>query len=579
MQINFLKHNSIQQILLVIFLIALTVLGLFAWFTWRVHTIEKERVINLFESESIRIETAFTDTIDHTAFIMQMIISQIKPNYSDKGYINSILSKYRTTQNASNILSWTIFSWANAKHFITVDAVYGVMEKPFDLSIRDYIPMTEKEPGIIHLGKPVFGSTSSRWMIPAGIGAVDLKGNYIGAMTIGFDIVSMVDILKNNIKTDVIEFALIDKDLNVVMRSSQKFQEIGQSGTEIPDGTLKQSLKESFQSPPNQVFSQVNLLQDGHNYYFYKLKNYPYVLYTKYDERIVSNELWHDLTSRFVEITVIGIVALWLIMFIRENILRKAAEESHKEALRASKAKSDFLSYTNHELRSPLNAIILGSEMISGRFFGALSDKYADYAREIHNNGKDLLQFIEDLLDEAQASSGSFSVIEQETDLRDVIKRAVNLNSNRATKHRIAIETDIPDDLPNLWVDPKRMRQIINNLISNSIKYSPENTTISISAEMQEDKLLLTVKDQGFGMTEKELGIALTEYGTVKNQKTGLVDSIGLGLPLVKKLVEAHGAEFTIESEHNKGTKITITFPSERVYTRKQDKFISRASA
>lgn len=545
------------------------VLGLFSWFIWRIYSIEENYVTNQLEAETGRIEQSFNDTIEHTEFIMKMMTTQIKPNYEDKEYINGIMAKYRTNPNLVNVLSWTMFSWADSNNLLTVDALYGVLDEPLDLTTRDYIPKTINEPGKLHLGKPVYGSTSGRWVIPGGLGVVDEQGDYIGAMTIGFDIKGVVNQFKSLLKTEGIDFALIDSDLDVIIKSSDRLEELGSGESKIPEGELKEMIRSVFSPHKNNVFSKADVLNDGSNYYLYKIQGQPYAIYASYNKQLIKYDFWKELGSRFIEILTIGTIALLLSFFIyrRESKLRKEAQEAHKEAVDASKAKSEFLAYTNHELRSPLNVIIMGADMIERKMFGEISEKYIEYAGDIRQHGEDLLEFIEDLLDAAQVEEGSFSISQSRTDIADTVRRAVNLNITRATKNKITIKQDIEKDLPKLWADRKRLRQIINNLISNSIKYSPPKTAITISAKMIDSEMHISVQDQGYGMTEQEINVAMSKYGTVRNKNSDMVEAIGLGLPLVKKLVDAHGAQFNIQSEPENGTKITIVFPEE--YLRK----------
>ena len=130
---------------------------------------------------------------------------------------------------------------------------------------------------------------------------------------------------------------------------------------------------------------------------------------------------------------------------------------------------------------------------------------------------------------------------------------------------RIRIDEYIEESLPKLFADGKRLRQVLINLISNSIKYSPPDTVINISALVKDGKIHLIVADQGFGMNEEQLAIALTKWGMVENENSGKLDSSGLGLPLAKHLIELHGAEFRVESKPGKGTIVTMVFPAERI--------------
>ncbi len=559
-------NKSINNILYlkpfaVVTLVISVVVGLFfIWFAFGVYNLEGDKVKNRLEQEGANIDNALIGIIEHTGFIMQNIGKQIKSNYKDKRYIDQILNKYKTNPNISNILSWTIFSWADINHQITVDAVYGILDKPIDLSKRDYISQTINEPGVIKLGKPVKGSTSHRHMIPAGVGIVDNKGEYIGTMTIGFDLEQLVLKLKSLIKNDGLEFALIDLKGKTILKSDKAI--IFSYEQKARKSNIQDKFKQILNSKKFNTISEVNFFAKENNFYFHKLENYPYIIYLQYNHKLVRAQLWRDLTSRLLEIIIIGFIAVLLSYFIyrRETRLRIIAEQEHKKAVKASNAKSEFLAYTNHELRGPLNVIIMGSEMIKNKFFGEVPSKYIEYAEDIHQNGKELLEFIEDLLDEMQFASGYFSVNkEANVEVEDIIKKAINLNIGRAHSKKINLNPIIDKDCQNITADPRRLRQIFTNLISNAIKYSPENTIVNIEIKKISGKTNIIITDQGYGMDEHEIEIALSKYGTIKNANNGKIDSVGLGLPLVKQLVEAHGWSLKIESEKGKGTRAIIT--------------------
>lgn len=152
---------------------------LIIWFFVNLVDIEKYRIQNALEIQGVSVESSLIDSIDHTFAIIKNMNSQIAKDPGNKKYINQILEKFKTSPDLSNAFSWTIFSWANSHHQIVVDAEYGIMKKPFDLSSRDYIPLTVERPQEFHLGSLVLGSTSKKWMIPGGVGVVDKDGKYL----------------------------------------------------------------------------------------------------------------------------------------------------------------------------------------------------------------------------------------------------------------------------------------------------------------------------------------------------------------------------------------------------------------
>jgi len=232
---------------------------------------------------------------------------------------------------------------------------------------------------------------------------------------------------------------------------------------------------------------------------------------------------------------------------------------------------SEFIFAICHELKTPLNAIVGFSEVLKEDVSNPnLIKDCAEYAREINAAAMDLNELIHDLLDVGQASSGNFSVdLSQEIDVRDAIKKSVRINYDYALKRNILIDVCISDEIRPINLDAKRMKQILTNLISNAIKYSPTHSEIKILAnnvdaafsESAVSAMEIAVHDCGFGMTKEQIEIAFSKYGTIQNPNSKNVESFGFGLPIVKHLVEAQGGKIEVKSEVNKGSVITIIFP------------------
>lgn len=249
---------------------------------------------------------------------------------------------------------------------------------------------------------------------------------------------------------------------------------------------------------------------------------------------------------------------------------------------------SDFLPAIIHELRNPLNAILSFSELLKFEIersrtrqtsFSVKENElanYNDYASEISTAATELNELINDLLDVSAINSGNFSVdVSKKINLADVIRRSIRLNYDYASMRNIVIKQHIDENLGLLNLDAKRMKQIITNLISNAIKYSPEKTEIKISAskkirsaksvnsvrESSEEYVEISVCDQGFGMTEAQIQTAFIKYKTIPNPNSGKVDSFGLGLPITKQLVEAQNGKILVKSQVGKGSEFILHFP------------------
>jgi len=262
-------------------------------------------------------------------------------------------------------------------------------------------------------------------------------------------------------------------------------------------------------------------------------------------------------------------VSLIIIISIykRETSLRTKAEKATIIANNATKAKSNFLAFTAHEIRSPLGFILTGSEVMSKELFGTLPQNYIKYAEGIHNNAQIILDFITDILDENQIIEGQFKIVNSLNKIQDIIAQVISVYLG---KKNISIVTDFDPKLPLLICDKRRITQVIDNLINNSIKYSNENTTITISAKLHENQMIVTITDQGIGMKEHEIPIALSKYGTINKNDYTKGGSYGLGLPIVKMLLDAHDAILEIRTNNGKGTTVKIIFPKFKIVYNKE---------
>jgi PAS domain S-box-containing protein len=249
---------------------------------------------------------------------------------------------------------------------------------------------------------------------------------------------------------------------------------------------------------------------------------------------------------------------------------RKAAEaellrtKDHAES--ANRAKSEFLAMMSHELRTPLNAIIGFSDMVIEEMYGPIgSERYREYLRDIRSSGTHLLDLINDILDLSKAEAGQVDLHESVIGVEGLINGSVALVALRARQAGVEIVTDIAHDLPNLRADERKVRQVLLNLATNAIKFTPTGGRVSLRARLVNGGLRLTVEDTGIGMSSADIPKALSPFGQIDSAHNRRHAGTGLGLPLTKRLVEAHSATFDLKSELAVGTVVTIDFPADRL--------------
>ncbi len=232
-----------------------------------------------------------------------------------------------------------------------------------------------------------------------------------------------------------------------------------------------------------------------------------------------------------------------------------------------AKRQSDFFSSVIHELRNPLSVIMNFSHILRNEKHYIISQSERDeYLKDISDSASDLNKIIYDLVDISSIHSENFSVdLSNEIDVDELITRSIRLNRDFAASNKIILKKEINGDITPIRLDAQRIKQIFANLISNAIKYSPQQTEIKIIAGniIKNDKkyLKIIVSDQGFGMNEEQVQIAFEKYGTIKNPNSETVDSFGLGLPIAKQLVESQGGSIEMKSEIGKGTQVVLKFP------------------
>src|SRR5579872_5195971 len=246
---------------------------------------------------------------------------------------------------------------------------------------------------------------------------------------------------------------------------------------------------------------------------------------------------------------------------------KSISDEARRRAEAANIAKSRFLAQMSHELRTPLNAILGFSEVMKAEIFGPHAvPMYKEYAADIHNSGVHLLNLINEILDLSRIEAGRYELNEEAVSLVHVVADCHHLLKLRASTRRITIHEVFEHGMPRIWGDERAVRQVVLNLLSNSIKFTPQGGEIWLKVGWTASGgQYMSVKDTGSGIAEEEIPIVLASFGQGSNSIKSAEQGAGLGLPIAKSLIDMHGGTFTLKSKLRIGTEVIVTFPPERV--------------
>ena len=256
----------------------------------------------------------------------------------------------------------------------------------------------------------------------------------------------------------------------------------------------------------------------------------------------------------------------------RQSIIRdltRAKTESDRDrakAIDAGRAKSEFLSNMNHELRTPMNAIMGFSELIKSKAFGGMVDRYVEYGEIIHDSGRHLLTLIDGMLDLARIEGGKLTLQESTFSLTQMIKDIAAEEQEHAADRHLTLITAIAPRLPQISADARAVRQILGNLLSNALKFTPPGGRVTVSAGLETDgRLAIAVEDTGIGILPEDHLQVFERFGRGRHDVTTADHGTGLGLAIVKGFAEAHDGAVTLDSDGESGTRVTVRLPAERV--------------
>jgi len=232
----------------------------------------------------------------------------------------------------------------------------------------------------------------------------------------------------------------------------------------------------------------------------------------------------------------------------------------------ANRTKTQFLANMSHELRTPLNAVIGFSQLIKDQSFGDIPERYLTYADDINNSGKLLLALINDILDMSRIEAGQHKLVEEVISIEAAINDCVRMVAAKAADGGVRLAVENKGKLPALRADERALKQVLLNVLSNAIKFTPQGGAVTIAAQSLADgRVELTISDTGIGIAEDALKELFQPFRQADASISRRFGGTGLGLAISKKLIELHGGEIQVDSQPGRGTRVILNLPAERV--------------
>ena len=258
-----------------------------------------------------------------------------------------------------------------------------------------------------------------------------------------------------------------------------------------------------------------------------------------------------------------ALVSIGIIILSGQRLfLEKLVKSRTVDLQKANLTKSEFIANMSHDLRTPLNAIIGFSDIMQKELYGKFeTDKYLEYSKDINNAGEYLLSLINDVLDFSAIEANKRNIDKEEIDISLIIKECLRTIAPLSEKKKNQINTNFPTDFPKLFADNRAVKQIVINVLSNAVKFTPTEGTVNIITDVDFEHIIIKVEDTGEGITKENISKILEPFARVENNPHLPQEGTGLGLSIVQSLIKLHDGKLEIDSEIGVGTIVEVYFP------------------
>jgi len=599
--------------------------------TYMTHT---ERITLELEKESTRIEHALGAEMQNAIYTLTALGKQIvlDPN-RDLTRLAQVLKSFDNKEYIYSILSWV-----NPDQLLVVSSNKGVLDKPVDISDRDYVKKSFADPWKMSIGRPIEGRVSGRWVIPVSMGITDYTGKFIGTIMISIDINMLTDRISSMVKRDGWSFAIVSRTLIPLTQVSDERDFFSNNSP------VQKLVNVNFSQNPTGLVSQANMFWNSGSYTFYRVsRDYPYIILLGYDPRFSDEAVRSLLWWRLLQVGAMAVFFVSFLWIVRVRMIKpvmemtaiatavakgeacatlprggpieiealamqirrvseyieetkRIQEELRNKMFMLKKAKeqadierrsqSEFMAYVCQEMRTPLNNIIGGAQVMKDQLYGPLENrKYRQYAADIYTTGNILMDSTQDLLTLAKSETDYIELVEKPVEIAGAINKALRFLSDKMQAEKLGIKVQLQEPMPRLIADEFRLQQILMNLLLHSLRHALPESTILLEAKLiteGRDKMFFAfiISSSGHSNYTSSDLIAIAERLLQSPQHRPsskvaelLKDQTDVSLELAKTLVGLHQGVIDIGQSADGAITIVAFFGGNRVrFAETQDK-------
>ncbi len=581
--------------LLSVFIVFIFVL-VSAWVAVETYSNYERDVLKQMESEALRLDRGLIVEIENASYILESVGRQIQATSDKPENIAQLFFSFAKTEGPKR----SIFSWVDKSQMLTVSNNLGVLDKPIDVTDRDYVKKSIAEPWKVHIGRPIEGRLSHKWVLPLSLGLTDNNGTYVGSVIVALDTESLGDDIGRTMKDTGIRFAITNLSLTLLTQSStaEKFF------AENFDVTRLSKL--DFDKNTSGQYSHASIFHQDQIYsYFERSSQYPYVIFLGLDAEKSNRELRKLLIPRLFQLFVIAVFLLFVLWTVRKRIIHPvialteqtaaivqgarfdadhtqgpleieqlAYEIKHlydyieerrrveselrlknseltrvKEAAQlTNQVKADFFAYVGQELTEPVEQILEQIETVKDQHFGPIGNaKYLGPARAVYEQARELIAMLEDIKSISKAETGLLALNESEVDLTFILQKTIRIFREKSGSDA-DVQLDISHSLPHVRGDELRIKQMILNVLTAASQQVSTGDTIRITSNLKAQELSLCFS-----------------YAGAPSAASAARSKHGLELALARLLIALHQGTLEMKTTQDRVSMVTLKFPALRV--------------